>query len=63
MATEKPLSYDDAARIRRDTKRLEPQLARIIIEARTTRSAAQIARELLLTESYVHRVIRENRAQ
>jgi predicted transcriptional regulator len=58
-----PLTYEDAARIRREVKQLEQELPRIIVEAREGRSAAEIARELLLTESYVHRILREQRAK
>ncbi|WP_405018159.1 hypothetical protein OHV05_15330 [Kitasatospora sp. NBC_00070] len=53
-------SYDDAVRIRAAAQQLEPQLARIITEARADgRSAARIARDLDYTEGRVYQILRD----
>ncbi len=58
--TETPrLTYDDAVRIRRESALLQEQLGRIIHEARATKSAAEIARDLRYTEGRVHQILRE----
>ncbi|MGW2543683.1 sigma factor-like helix-turn-helix DNA-binding protein [Kitasatospora sp. NPDC001574] len=56
-------SYEDAERIRRESKQLDEQLARIIEEARDEGlSAARIARDLGFTEGRVHQILRKLRA-
>nr|WSZ97255.1 hypothetical protein OH820_17765 [Streptomyces sp. NBC_00857] len=60
--TERQLTYEDAIRIRREATQLQEQLGRIITEARATKSAAQIARDLELTEGRVHQILRAQRA-
>lgn len=55
-------TYEDAVRIRREYKQLQPQLGRIIAEARAVgRSATEIAYELSMVESRVHQILREYR--
>jgi hypothetical protein len=58
---EQQLTYEDAIRIRREAIRLQEQLGRIITEARATKSAVQIARDLELTEGRVHQILRAQR--
>ncbi|MDH6134642.1 hypothetical protein P3T37_004046 [Kitasatospora sp. MAA4] len=61
---EKVLTYADAVRIKGEEKELEPQLARIIVEAKDSGTkAVQIARDLNLTEGRVHQIIRAYRNQ
>ncbi|MEY9944902.1 hypothetical protein [Kitasatospora sp. GAS1066B] len=61
---EKPLTYADAVRIKAEERQLAPQLARIIVEARDGGTkAAQIARDLHLTEGRVHQILRAHRDQ
>jgi hypothetical protein len=58
--TETPrLTYDDAVRIRGEAEQLQEQIGRIIHEARATKSAAEIARDLRYTEGRVHQILRE----
>ncbi|WP_370420364.1 hypothetical protein AB8O64_19825 [Streptomyces sp. QH1-20] len=56
------LTYEDAVRIRREVKLLEAQLGRIITDARANRSAAEMARDLQLTEGRVYQILREHRS-
>ncbi|MEU8805041.1 hypothetical protein [Streptomyces anthocyanicus] len=56
------LTYDDALRIREQAALLELALPRILAERKEAgRTVVSLARELDLTESYVHRLIRQHR--
>ncbi|MGW2130441.1 hypothetical protein [Streptomyces coelicoflavus] len=56
------LTFADALRIREEAATLELALPRIVTEQRDAgRAVTTIARELDVTESYVHRLIREHR--
>ncbi|MEO3851733.1 hypothetical protein ABGB09_29595 [Streptomyces sp. B8F3] len=52
------LTYDDAVRIRGDILALQAQLARIVREARATKSVAKIAAELQFTEGRIRQLLR-----
>ncbi|WP_425829331.1 hypothetical protein [Streptomyces fractus] len=56
-------TFDDAVRIRREAKALQPQVGRIVTEARAAgRRATEIAYELGMVESRVHQILRAHRA-
>lgn len=56
------LTFTDALRIREESAQLEIALPRIVTEQRGAgRAVTAIARDLDVTESYVHRLIRQYR--
>jgi hypothetical protein len=57
------LTFADAVRIREQAALLEIALPRLVTEQRDGgRAVKDVARDLDLTESYVHRLIRQYRA-
>lgn len=55
------LTLDEAGTLRRAAKALEQRLPELVLDARIDGAAPpEIARRLLVTESYVYRILREN---
>ncbi|MFJ6637094.1 hypothetical protein ACIQMR_38155 [Streptomyces sp. NPDC091376] len=57
-----PLLYDEAIRIRQEAKRLQSELTNLIVDEHVGgRTPKTMAHQLDLTESYVYRILRDNK--